>query len=365
VRKFLVLGLSAALLTGCSSPEEAEEAVTELPQVTGEVWKWVGTEGADPNSVERPSRYTVEFMADGRYSVRADCNSGAGSWSSDGASFRMTGGPMTLAACGEGSVDTRFLELLGQVSRATRESNRLSLASGDASMIFEAMPALSIAGTSWLVHAVNNGREAVASVLTDTELTIAFDAEGQVAGSAGCNRFTGSFTVEAQTLTFSPLATTRMTCMGEGVVEQEQNFLAALASVATWEIRGERAQLRTEEGTLAVDLVSAVSGSAVIGSPRALPADAVLTVQLQDVSRADAPAFVLGETSMALDGRSSPFPFTVAFDPAEIDERMTYGLRATVRSGDELLFTTTQHFPVLTRDGGWFGVELHLYAPGR
>jgi heat shock protein HslJ len=365
VRRIFIIGLSAALLAGCSAPERTEVPGAKVPQITGEVWKWVGTEGAGPASIERPARYTVEFMPDGRYSVRADCNSGAGSWSSEDETFRMAGGPMTLAACDEESLDARFLELLGQVSGAARDGDRLSLTSGDVRMVFEAMPALSIAGTAWLVHAVNNGREAVASVLPETELTIVFGADDQVAGSAGCNRFSGGFTVEAQTLSFSPLATTRMTCMGEGVVEQEQDFLAALSSVATWEIRGERAQLRTEEGSLAVDLVSAITGSAAVSSRQALPAEAVLTVQLQDVSRADAPALVLGETSVPLEGLTSPFRFRVAFDPAEIDERMSYALRATVRSGEELLFTTTGHVPVLTRDGGRFGVELNLEATER
>lgn len=365
VRRILALGLAVALVAGCSSPENAEAPTVVAPQVTGEVWKWVGTEGADPSSVERPSLYTLEFLSDGRYSVRADCNSGSGSWSSEKATFTITGGPMTLAACSEGSLDARFLELLAQVSRADREGDRLTLSAGSASMVFEAMPEISMAGTAWLVRGVNNGRQAVASVLGDTQLTISFSEDGQVAGSAGCNRFSGTFTVDAQTMSFSPLATTRMTCMGEGVVEQEQNFLAALASVTTWEVRAERAQLRTADGALAVDLVSAVSGVAEISSLRALPPEAVLTVQLEDVSKADVASIVLGEMSARLEGEVSRFPFTVAFDPAEIDERMSYGLRATVRSGDELLFTTTQHYPVLTRDGGQFGVELQLYAPGQ
>jgi len=324
----------------------------------------VGTDGAAPASVERPTQYTLEFFADGRYSVRADCNSGAGSWFLNAGNFSMTGGPMTLAACGPASLDSRFLELLGEASAITRVDDVLTLTVGEATMRFQAMPKIALAGTSWLVRAVNNGEGAVTSVLAATELTIEFAEEGQVGGSAGCNRFTGSSTVDAQTVTFSPLATTRMTCMGEGVVEQEQKYLAALASVATWEIRGERAQLRSGEGLLAVDLVSAVTGMAIIEGRQALPEGAVLSVQLQDTSVADASAVVLGEQSTPVDSAGLQLPFAVSFDPAEIDTRMSYSLRATVRAGDELLFTTTQHYAVLTRDGGQFGIELQLQSPG-
>ena len=63
-----------------------------------------------------------------------------------------------------------------------------------------------------------------------------------------------------------------------------------MGTVATWEIRGERAQLRTADGALAVDLVSAVTGVALVRTRQELPPDAILTVQLQDVSRADAAA---------------------------------------------------------------------------
>jgi uncharacterized lipoprotein YbaY len=191
-----------------------------------------------------------------------------------------------------------------------------------------------------------------------------FAADSTVAGTAGCNRFTGAFETGAQTVSFGPLATTRMMCMGEGVVEQEDAFLAALGTVDTWEIRGERAQLRTAGGALAVDLVSAITGTVLLRTRQALPEDAVLNVQLQDVSRADVAAIVLGESERPLEGAESLFRFEVSFDPAEIDRRMSYTVRATVSNPSGLLFTTTKAYPVLTRNSGQFGLELELEAAG-
>ncbi len=331
------------------------------------MWKWTGVQGAHPASVARPTHYTLEFKSDGRYAIRADCNSGAGSWTLESGDLSLNPGPLTQAMCGEDSLDRRFLQLLASASGFAHGEDRLELTvdGGAATMIFVAMPQIELAGTSWLVRGYNNGREAVVSVLEDTELTMEFAADSTVAGAAGCNRFTGAFETVAQTVSFGPLATTRMMCMGEGVVEQEDAFLAALGTVDTWEIRGERAQLRTAGGALAVDLVSAITGSVFIRTRQALPEDAVLNVQLQDVSRADVAAIVLGESERPLSGADSQFRFEVSFDPAEIDRRMSYALRATVSNPSGLLYTTTKVYPVLTRDSGQFGLELELEDAGR
>jgi len=63
---------------------------------------------------------------------------------------------------------------------------------------------------------------------------IVFDADGTVAGSASCNRMTGSYTVEGGTLTLSPLAVTRRMCTVEALMEQESRVLSALEDVAGW-----------------------------------------------------------------------------------------------------------------------------------
>jgi heat shock protein HslJ len=70
--------------------------------------------------------------------------------------------------------------------------------------------------------------------MAGTRLTLEFQ-DGQVSGDSGCNRFHGSFAVAGNALTIGPLATTRMACDDESMV-QEQQFLAALASAATWDI---------------------------------------------------------------------------------------------------------------------------------
>lgn len=92
-----------------------------------------------------------------------------------------------------------------------------------------------------------------------------------------------------------------------------------------------------------------VSGSVAYRQRIAMPPDAVLTVKVEDVSRADAPAKVLAETSEAFGARQVPLRFLLKVPSSAIDKRYSYAVRATIKVGNELRFTTTRSYPVLTR----------------
>ncbi|MEJ7809513.1 MAG: YbaY family lipoprotein [Gemmatimonadaceae bacterium] len=94
-----------------------------------------------------------------------------------------------------------------------------------------------------------------------------------------------------------------------------------------------------------------VTGTVLYRERIALPPDAIVTVQLQDVSRQDVAATVLAEQVIRTEGRQVPFSFALEYDPAAIQSNHRYVVRATIRSGDTLLFTTTQSYPVLGADG--------------
>lgn len=94
---------------------------------------------------------------------------------------------------------------------------------------------------------------------------------------------------------------------------------------------------------------ASVSGTATYRERMALPPDAVFEVRLEDVSRADAAAEVIAETRVESPG-NPPFAFTLDYDPARIDPRHRYAIRARVLSGDELMFTSDTHTPLPTGD---------------
>jgi len=90
-----------------------------------------------------------------------------------------------------------------------------------------------------------------------------------------------------------------------------------------------------------------VKGSATYLERVALPDDAVLEATLEDVSKADAKAEVLGRARVERPG-NPPIAFEIVYDPARVDLRGRYVVRAHIASGGKLLFVTDRSFPVFT-----------------
>ncbi|MBI1264807.1 MAG: META domain-containing protein [Alphaproteobacteria bacterium] len=79
-------------------------------------------------------------------------------------------------------------------------------------------------------------------------LSIRFE-EGRVSGSAGCNRFTGGYTLTGESLTLTRLASTQMACADGAVMDQETRLLARLSQVVMFDLTEDGAlELRTGAG---------------------------------------------------------------------------------------------------------------------
>jgi putative lipoprotein len=84
-----------------------------------------------------------------------------------------------------------------------------------------------------------------------------------------------------------------------------------------------------------------------------------LTVRLQDVSRADAPAILLGEDSYRVADRQVPLPFAIPYDPEAIDPRFTYSVSARIEDGrGKLRFISDTVCPVITRGNPVADIEI-------
>ena len=105
-----------------------------------------------------------------------------------------------------------------------------------------------------------------------------------------------------------------------------------------------------------------VTGTVAYRERIALTPEAVVEVQLLDVSLADASAKQIAIQTIN-PKHQVPIPFDLRYDPAAIDERMTYAVRATIREGERLMFTTDRSYRVLTR-GNPDHVDLVLIRNG-
>ena len=90
--------------------------------------------------------------------------------------------------------------------------------------------------------------------------------DGTLSGSAGCNNYTATYTVDGDQISITPVATTMMMCAEpEGVMEQEAEYIAALGTAATFAIEGDQLELRTADGALVASFVAAAPETAAAG----------------------------------------------------------------------------------------------------
>jgi putative lipoprotein len=68
------------------------------------------------------------------------------------------------------------------------------------------------------------------------------ETSGRASGYAGCNTFSGSYLLSGESLTFGPLAMTRMAC-GKGS-ELESRYTMALEQITEWKMTSKGLELR-------------------------------------------------------------------------------------------------------------------------
>ncbi|MBW4542814.1 MAG: YbaY family lipoprotein [Myxacorys chilensis ATA2-1-KO14] len=94
---------------------------------------------------------------------------------------------------------------------------------------------------------------------------------------------------------------------------------------------------------------SSVSGTVSYLQRIALPPNAVVEVQLQDVSRADAPAVTISEQTIPLNGRQVPIPFSLSYDSATIRPTNTYTIAARILIDGKARWRNTSAYRVITQ----------------
>ena len=77
----------------------------------------------------------------------------------------------------------------------------------------------------------------------------------------------------------------------------------------------------------------------------ALPPTAILSVSLQDISLADAPAKVIDEQRGPVKGQV-PLPFHLSYDPLKIEPNHRYSINARIEVDGKLLFITSENHAV-------------------
>lgn len=116
---------------------------------------------------------------------------------------------------------------------------------------------------------------------------------------------------------------------------------------------------RAEAGRAgAAPQMATLTGRVTYRIRRALPAGAVVDVRLLDVSRADAPADVIGRVEIVTRGEQVPVPFALPYDASRIEPRRRYTVQVTITVDGAVAFRTTTAHAVLTSGAPSTNVEV-------
>jgi heat shock protein HslJ len=247
------IALLLVVLLSAGSTEALQDTSPLSSALEGQVWRLTRLQGVTDEALATLTRPPTLRFDSGRVQAFSGCNSLAGSYSVDG--NRVTFGKLvgTLMACAPPvmAIESAFNKTLTGTLRVRIVKSELTLASESDStseLVFMAQPPPTIEGVAWEITLLDNGRQALASPLAGTSLTMLFK-DGSISGTAGCNTFQGKYTRQDNRLMIGPVAATRKFCAPEGVMDQERRFLAAIESAASWTIEGDVLDLRRANAT--------------------------------------------------------------------------------------------------------------------
>lgn len=334
------------LITACT----VLPGTSERSSLAGTIWNLteLNQQPLLPNTT-----ITTAFTDDGRVAGSSGCNNYTAAYELDDENIIINVSPAatTLRACPEPVMDQEAAYLEALVSTTTfaagEEALTLFDASANAVAIYSAV-SQDLAGTASVVTGYNNGSGGVVSGQTDTQITAAFGVDNSRAGNASCNEYSGPYETEGSSIAMGPFATTRKLCP-DPIMDQGTQYLAALESAAAYRFDGITLNLRTADGATAVNMqpISTVSGMVTNADNAPIPEGAILTVQIQDTSRQDVAATVLGEQVIE-NPDQFPIAYEVGYSAGDITSpQYTMSARITAADGS-LLFINDTAIPVIT-----------------
>ena len=279
---FVLVGavlMLAILLTGCTSQPVTTAPVvnagpTETPTVipvstvvqgsssfpTGVNWRlfsYTDGKGGMANVIgEQP--VTALFRADGTVTGSSGCNQYNAGYTASGSSITITPGISTLMACVPVvmSQESRYFSLLANATTYSVNEDTMVFFDRSGKVILAYKRPLDIPVTisaqapvvgSWDLLTYYNGNNAMVSVLSGSTISADFMPDGKITGSSGCNEYSATYSSNGQTLGIIQVKSTKMAC-DPGIMTQENQYLALLPKVNTYQMSGDQMVLYTVLG---------------------------------------------------------------------------------------------------------------------
>lgn len=223
----------------------------------------------------------------------------------------------------------------------------------------ESAPAPSLTGVTWEWHHFGNDRYEM--TIHDAAYSVTFDEDGNYFGRADCNSVRGTFSVTGSSIVINPGPATLVACEPGSLGDAFTAHLLRAAAFSFADDGDLLLDLPADGGTLRFRARPQVTGTVTYLQRVALPPDAVIRVQIQDVSILDAPMTIVAEHVFGADGSQVPFEFKIPFSASSIMETRRYSLSARITDGEgRLLFISDEYVPVITGGSPTQGIEIVL-----
>jgi heat shock protein HslJ len=206
---YLIPALALPILAACQTIPTPEE-----PAQADQVYT---ARGNEPGWILKMDSKTIDYQGDyGETKIKIAAPEGRPSF--NGMRYvtdRLTV-DVTYASCTDDMSGKRFADTVTVMA----DGKQVKGCGG------RALPPESLNHTTWIIAMIDQF-----PVLEAIPTEVRF-ADGRVSGTAGCNRFNGTYDVASNALTFGPMASTRMICP-EKQMAQEAKFLALLSGKVT------------------------------------------------------------------------------------------------------------------------------------
>ena len=247
-----LIALSALALAACGSDDDSPAADDSLPAVgaapTADDLVDRSFESTEVTGHELVADTTVElvFMADS-VAARAGCNSMNGGYEIVDGTLEVGVMAATMMACDQALMDQDawLSEFLTSGPEIALDGGTLTLTGDDATLTLSEVQPAELEGTTWNITGTM-ANEAVSSLPAGAEASITI-TDGQAAIRTGCNNGSASVETTDTTITFGPIALTKMACPPD-LTDLEATVLAVLDGEVTYEIAGDSLSLRNAGG---------------------------------------------------------------------------------------------------------------------